>query len=87
MLATRIKQWEHAIAEQKLKEGREEGREEGRQEGRREGEAIALIKVLQSKFGPLPDWAKQKINQAEAALIDQWLTKQLIAETLEDVFK
>ena len=83
MLATRIKQWEHAIAEQKLKEGREEGR----QEGRREGEAIALIKVLQSKFGPLPDWAKQKINQAEAALIDQWLTKQLIAETLEDVFK
>lgn len=93
MLATRIKQWEQEIEqkiEQKLaeglREGLREGRKEGRQEGRKEGEATLLYKMLELKFAPLPEWTKQKVDQADSKLLEQWAANLLNATTLEDVF-
>ncbi|MCI0506159.1 MAG: Rpn family recombination-promoting nuclease/putative transposase [Gammaproteobacteria bacterium] len=79
MLSTRIKQWEQKIAEK--------GREEGLEKGRLLGEAKTLKKMLVLKFGGLPEWAEQRIAQADAATLDRWVERLLAANSLEDVFK
>jgi len=33
----------------------------------------------------IPHWAEQQIDQADAALLEQWLEKLLDADSLEDV--
>jgi hypothetical protein len=82
MLATRVEQWERAIR----LEGRVEGREEGREEGRKTGETAMLCKMLELKYGPLPQWALDKIAQADAATLEQWAANLFNAQTLEEVF-
>ena len=71
MLATRIKQWECEIAEK--------GREEGQKE--------ILTKMLVLKFGPLPDWAGQLVQQADVKLLDRWLENIFNADSLAAVLK
>ncbi|WP_431066293.1 DUF4351 domain-containing protein [Methylotuvimicrobium sp.] len=62
-------------------------REEGRKEGRQEGETQTLTKQLQLKFGELPAWAEEKINQADKTQLDQWVERILFVDTLEQLFK
>lgn len=85
MLSTRIKQWEKESEEREQQIAKEK-LEEGRQEGRQEGEAALLSKMLELKFGPIPEWAKQNIDHADAAQLEQWAAKLLNASNLEDVF-
>lgn len=96
MLATRVKQWEQdliarqqqfdkQIAEQKRIA--EQVAEQKRQEGRLDGEATLLRKMLELKFGALPEWAEQRFAQADASLLEQWAMQLLNAASLEDVFK
>ncbi|MDR9468668.1 Rpn family recombination-promoting nuclease/putative transposase [Marinospirillum sp.] len=54
-----------------------------RQEGRQEGQSLALKKLIQLKFGELPDWAEQKIAQADSEQIDLWISKLLKADSLD----
>jgi hypothetical protein len=56
-------------------------------EGVRKGHALALIKQLASRFGPLPDATKAEINDAQISPIDIWLVRVLRAKTLSGVFK
>lgn len=90
MLATRIKQWEQEFIEKGLIKGLEEGLEKGLEKGRKEGELIGEAKILKKmlvlKFGALPDWVEQRMAQADAALLDQWVENLLDANSLEDVF-
>jgi predicted transposase YdaD len=53
-------------------EGRVEGRMEGRVEGRMEGMAHLLESLLEKRFGPLPLWAKSRIQSASARSIETW---------------
>jgi predicted transposase YdaD len=78
MLAENVKRWEQEL--------KSEGRREGRQEGRREGEAAVLRRLLQRRFGPLPEWAEQRLDVAESPTITGWTVRFLDARTLEDVF-
>jgi hypothetical protein len=82
MLATRVEQWEQAIRQESL----EKGWKGGREEGRKTGEATMLCKMLELKYGPLPQWALDKVSQADAATLEQWAAKLLDAQTLEAVF-
>jgi flagellar biosynthesis/type III secretory pathway protein FliH len=90
MLAERVKewtqQWKAEGMKEGFKEGIEKGREEGREEGRRTGETILLTKMLELKYGPLPQWAQDKIAQADAGTIESWAANLLSAQTLEAVF-
>lgn len=83
MLAENLQTW----AQKERQEGYEEGYQEGYQEGFEEGLRLAAVqKLLQLKFGELPDWANQQIEQADSDQVDQWMSKILEEETLEALF-
>jgi hypothetical protein len=86
MLAERVKEWTQQWKAQGIQEGIAKGREEGRKEGQKSGETTMLVKMLELKFGPLPPWANDKIDQADIAEIEQWATNLFSAQTLEAVF-
>ena len=46
-----------------------------------------LEKMLVLKFGSLPDWAEQRVAQANSALLDQWIENLFDADSLENIFK
>jgi len=63
-----------------------EGRLEGRQEGRLEGEAAVLLRLLERKFRPLPDSARQRIAGADAETLLLWAERVLDAKNLDEVW-
>jgi predicted transposase/invertase (TIGR01784 family) len=66
-----------------LREAKEEGLQEGRQEGEILGQRRILRKLLILKFGPLPDWAEQRLDQATPEDINDWSAAILVADSLE----
>ncbi|MDR1228072.1 MAG: DUF4351 domain-containing protein, partial [Azoarcus sp.] len=62
-----------------------EGRMEGRMEGRTEGEAAVLARLLARRFGSLPEWARARLRQADAAQLETWADAVLEAASLTDV--
>ena len=98
MLAERIDEWNRKLAEENLQKGRREGLNEGlnkglnkglrkgRNEGRREGEALALVRLLEKKFGLLPKGIQKRITDAERDLLLEWFDRAVTAERLETVF-
>ena len=77
--------------DQGLKQGRQEGRQEGREEGleqgRAEGAAALLERVLEQRFGPLPQTVRRKLAKANAAEIEGWTDALATAQSLKQVFK
>jgi len=67
-------------------EGRQEGREEGRAEGRMEGEAAVLLRLMERKFHPLSESARQRVADADAETLLVWAERVLDATCLEDVW-
>ncbi len=67
-------------------EGRQEGRHEGRQAGRQEGRAAVVAHLLQLKFGPLDQPTRQRLDEADEALLDAFAARLLTAHNLGDVF-
>jgi predicted transposase YdaD len=82
MLAERVMEW----TRQWKAEGLQEGIEKGREEGRKSGETALLRKMLELKYGPIPEWVEDRIAQADATDIEQWAANLLNAQTLEAVF-
>jgi len=79
MLATRLQQWEEDILQKGIEQGIEQGIEKG--------EYNLLQQLLEKRFGPLPDWATEKLAQANSQQLEQWGLKLLDAGRLEDVFE
>lgn len=65
-------------------EGKAEGKAEGEARGRAEGKAALLQDQLDAKFGPLPKWARTRVQNATPAQLDRWAKKVLKAEFLEE---
>ena len=55
------------------------------QEGRQEGEATLLMRLLERRFGALPDWAKERIATADSVALEEWGLRVLDAGSLDDV--
>jgi hypothetical protein len=68
-------------------EGVEEGRREGRLAGRLEGEIAVLKRQLESRFGELPLWARERLESADPEHLDKWSTRLLGATSLEDAHR
>jgi predicted transposase YdaD len=77
MLATRAETWK--------RQWLEEGEQKGRLEGRLEGEAALLLRLLERRFGALPDWVRDRIAAADTASLEEWSLRLLDAGSLEDV--
>lgn len=50
-------------------------------------EARLLTRQLETLFGKLPRWAKQKIAAAETTQLDEWAVRLLKAKTLDEVLR
>ena len=55
------------------------------QEGRQEGEALVLSRLLQLKFGEIPDDAKRRIAQADPDTLLAWSDRILTAQSVDEV--
>ena len=71
---------------QGLQEGKRLGLEKGRHQGFDEGRRSALASVLEVRFGPLPQWARERIQQASTEQLDMWIRRAATAASLEQVF-
>jgi hypothetical protein len=90
MLLERVEKWKQDWKQEGLEAGRQQGLQqgiqEGRQEGRQEGEAALLMRQLSRRFGPLPDWARQRLLAAATADLEEWGLRILDATCLGDIF-
>jgi len=68
-----------------LREIRDTAMAEGKALGKAEGMTTLLREQLSSKFGPLPKWARERLDKATYAQIERWARKILTAQTLEGV--
>ncbi|MEX0828196.1 MAG: DUF4351 domain-containing protein, partial [Haliea sp.] len=64
----------------------EKERLEGRQEGRLEGERRVLQRLLTRRFGELPGWAAERLENASSEQLEAWADEILVTESLEDLF-
>ena len=87
MLAERLTDW----TLQWKKEGEEIGEKRGEKRGVKRGEKIGqkkealrlLIRLSQLKYGELPDWAVQNMEQADLQQLENWAERILTAESLD----
>ncbi len=86
MLEERLMKWKEQWLEKGRREGFEEGRREAFEEGRRLGMAETLKNVASQRFGELPQWAVERIDNADDDTLSRWGCRVLDAERLEGVF-
>ncbi|MCZ7684711.1 MAG: DUF4351 domain-containing protein [Sandaracinaceae bacterium] len=70
-----------------IEQGRAEGKAEGKAEGEASGRAQLLLKLLQLKFGALPDEVTARVVSASIDELDRWGERVLAATTLNDVLR
>lgn len=64
-----------------------QGIEQGLQKGRQQGEAAILLRLLESRFGPLSDQVRSRVNGADGATILQWSERIFAAQRPEDLWR
>src|SRR5262249_12372693 len=67
------------------KEGEEKAKTEGKKEGEKECHAEIHSRMLEGRFGPVPEWAREKIAAAEIETLEKWGLRLLAASGLEEV--
>jgi len=68
------------------KEGRREGLEEGRMEGERVGKAEMLLRLLQHRFGMIPEAVGKRIAEAGQSSLEEWMLRFVEAQSLDQIF-
>ncbi|MEI2415873.1 DUF4351 domain-containing protein [Orrella sp. JC864] len=66
--------------------GERRGLERGLEQGRQQGQAELLRTQLSRRFGPLPQWAEQRLAQGPASQLTVWGQRLLDASSLDEVF-
>ncbi|MCP4353546.1 MAG: DUF4351 domain-containing protein [Desulfobacterales bacterium] len=54
-------------------------------QGLQQGEAKILLRQMEVRFGTVPKWAKEKIEQADITIIEDWSIRLLNANSQEEV--
>jgi flagellar biosynthesis/type III secretory pathway protein FliH len=68
-------------------EGIQLGRQEGFEQGRRRGEAELLLRLLRSKFGPVPKKIQARLRNAQPEQLLEWGERLVKANSLDEVFQ
>jgi hypothetical protein len=69
-----------------IQQGVQQGMQQGMQQGVKKGESALLGRMLMLKFGSLPDWVNEQLEQADCAQLEAWSERILFATSLEEVF-
>jgi hypothetical protein len=57
----------------------------GFEEGMQQGKYGLLERILIGRFGPLPEWAMQRLGAASPEQLDRWAERVLEAESIQGV--
>jgi hypothetical protein len=63
------------------------GIDQGLKEGRQEGEMHILAIQLEKRFGPLPNWATEKLANSSTEDVERLAVRLLESTSLEDLFR
>ncbi len=77
---------ERLILKRERAQAMEEGLLRGERRGLQKGAAEVLAAQLTRKFGPLPDWARARMSQADEITLNRWAVQILDAQRIEDAF-
>jgi len=66
--------------------GRALAEAEGWAEGWAEGQIEILRRIIEGRFGPLPQWAEERLKSADAAAIDTLVVRLYKASSLAALF-
>ncbi len=55
-------------------------------EGKAKGKAEALMRLLDRRFGPVPDTLRSQVAVADLVTLDRWFDRALDASTVDAVF-
>jgi flagellar biosynthesis/type III secretory pathway protein FliH len=72
--------------QQGLQQGLQQGVQQGLQQGVQQGEATLLRRLLQKRFGQLPNWVEERLVQAKSEQLEQWSLRLLEVNTLEEIW-
>ena len=98
MLETNVQRWVDQLLEQGkvmgIKQGKDEwlqkgvqkGKAVGKREGVQKGQTALLARMIRKRFGSVPAWAAEKLEQATTAQLEQYAERLLDAETVEAIF-
>ncbi|MBF0419891.1 MAG: DUF4351 domain-containing protein [Magnetococcales bacterium] len=59
---------------------------DGEQKGERQEAAKILSRLLQHRFGTMPDWASDKVASADLLSLETWSLRFVDAQSLDNVF-
>ena len=77
---------EQTMAEQLMERGVEQGRQQGREEGAVQANQAALLRLLESRFNPVPETVVNRITLTRnLSRLDSLFEKALNAETLDEI--
>lgn len=71
--------------EEGIQQGVQRGLEQGLREGARQEKISTLKRLLQRKFGSLPSWVDERIDQASKERLDDWTERLLEATSIRDL--
>ena len=57
------------------------------EEERNEGKIELFSQLLAKRFPPLPNWAKEKLQQANIQQLDDWAERIFEAKSIEELFE
>jgi hypothetical protein len=87
VMQTHMPIWEreaHANGKKEGKqEGKQEGKLEGKQEGKLEGKLEALMLMIETRFGEIPEWVPTKVGSADETALSRWLKALMLGKSLE----
>ena len=86
MLEQTIERWFEDATLKGVRQGEQKGRHEGMQQGVQQGYARAVALQLQLRFGPVPEWAQERLGAASEEQLTQWLGSILTAKSIGDLF-
>ena len=72
--------------EKGMQKGMQKGLEKGLEKGLHQGFSKAVALQLQLRFGPVPDWAQQRLASASEEQLVTWTGAILTATSLQDFF-
>ncbi len=95
MLVTRMEKWveqQRLELDQRVNEGVHQAKEQLKQQaekaeqrGQQKGEATLLLRLLERRFGALPDLARVRVLAADTDTLEEWGLRVLEAATLDEV--
>lgn len=77
---------ERLLLKRERQQGVLEGQQKGLQKGLQKGAAEILAAQITRKFGPMPDWARMRMVEADETTLTRWALQVLDAQRVEDVF-